>query len=128
MYHCEYGFMIPDPSNQNYSMKEPDFYQWIPPRFQKKEENHRLSLRKNLITNEYELYKYYHRSKRKIIVFKSKDLRETIDKSNEIWNFYHSSWSNDKKEDKICLHTAPEKDIGCEVYQKILGKEKILVK
>jgi len=62
LYICEYEFNSPDKDNPKYSFHEIDFYAWIPydketPRIP----NHRLSLRKNLETNRYEVYRFYFR-------------------------------------------------------------------
>jgi len=55
---CEAEFETPDPKNPDFSMTEVDYYAWIPYDMATPETpNHRLSLRKNLKTGEYELYR-----------------------------------------------------------------------
>ena len=54
---CEYGFKREDPKHLGYSFKEVDCYAWIPTSAQKRYGvvNHRLTIWKNLKTNEFEL-------------------------------------------------------------------------
>ena len=54
---CESLFNAPDKSNQNYSFDEFDFYVKIPKRTDMR--NHRLTLYKNLTTENFEVYRQF---------------------------------------------------------------------
>ena len=54
---CEYEFEREDPNNKGYSLTEVDTYAWIPERMGI--QSHRLSLRKNLTTGRFEVYRHY---------------------------------------------------------------------
>lgn len=53
---CEY-FEREDPNHKGYSLVEIDMYAWIPEGMEM--QSHRLSLRKNLITGKFEVYRRY---------------------------------------------------------------------
>jgi hypothetical protein len=126
---CETEFEKPDPQNPDYSLVEVDFYAWIPWEAQEKYgvENHRLSLRKNLKTGEYEVYRAY--MERKLIarrglvvitnepmeteevVFRSKSLKEALAFANAEVRKYHG---HDEK-DEVCTHKWPKKALLCRV-------------
>jgi len=59
MYICELMFDRPDENNPNYSQHEVDYYAWIPANVELP--NHRLSLRKNLETGFFEVYRRFFR-------------------------------------------------------------------
>ena len=54
---CEYEFEKEDPNHKGYSLIEVDTYAWIPERMGI--QSHRLSLRKNLETGMFEVYRHY---------------------------------------------------------------------
>ena len=56
---CPREFDAPDPRDPSYSMTEIDFYAATPPRLHDPMPNHRLSLRRNLVTGRYEVYRQY---------------------------------------------------------------------
>jgi len=58
---CELRFETPDPHNPGYSMTERNFYVWIPLETRLNTQNHRLTLRKNLLTGKFEVYRAYRR-------------------------------------------------------------------
>jgi len=58
-YVCEHEFDTPDPRNPEYSMTEYDVYAHIPYRMDTMIDNHRLTLRKNLKTGQFEVYRHY---------------------------------------------------------------------
>ncbi|MEM2612304.1 MAG: hypothetical protein QXJ45_06760 [Thermoproteota archaeon] len=66
---CEYGFNNPDKEKPEYSFREVDFYGHIPYKYQIETKNHRLSLRKNLKTGEFELYRYYHHDRSEKVIY-----------------------------------------------------------
>ncbi len=126
---CEKEFDIPDPIDPNYSLPELDFYAHIP--YDKAEmtkvQNHRLSLRKNLITGNYEVYRAYnnpqiigtkhmtafthHETGYIDVAFKSKSLREALDFADSQVEFYHSHRDNDE----LCEHVYPKRATLCPV-------------
>jgi len=120
--YCDTGFDIEDSNNKGYSLRELDFYQWIPAEMRKIEKNHSFSLRKNLNTGLFELYRNYFDTKEILVVFSTKDLQEALDTANRIWNTYHSKWSGQKRErDTICEHKPPNLDSSfCKIYEKQL--------
>lgn len=58
---CELRFEQPDPHNPGYSLTERNFYVWIPRETRLNTENHRLTLRRNLLTRKFEVYRAYRR-------------------------------------------------------------------
>ncbi len=62
MHICEYSYDREDPNSPGYSLPEVDYYAWIPHDKRGAMPNHRLSLRKNLVTGEWEFYRAYHSS------------------------------------------------------------------
>jgi len=56
---CELEFDKSDPRNPDYSMPEVDVYAWIPYNFHQEMRNHRLSLRKNLKSKNFEVYRRF---------------------------------------------------------------------
>ena len=127
---CEESFNRgEDEDNPGYSNHEVDYYAWIPRTKQVETgtPNHRLSLRKNWVTKEYEFYRKYHRntetteimlgSERGLmvihkesgieeVVFKSKNFQEALDFGNEEWNKWFSKFDPDyvREPDKPCTH------------------------
>ena len=133
---CESEFLVADPENPGYSLMEVDFYAWIPAKARAEEPNHRLSLRKNLRTGEYELYKFYYqggllgrirvpiRGRVKyredgveVVVFTSESLQEVLDKAGEYRRKYHGDveWERDLE----CKHQYPVRSRFCKVSLQI---------
>ena len=133
---CESEFLVADPENPGYSLMEVDFYAWIPIKARVDEPNHRLSLRKNLRTGRYELYKFYYEGGLlgrirvpvdgqvrylengvEVVVFKSKCLQEVLDKALEYKRRYHSDvdWERDLE----CKHQYPVRSRFCKVSLQI---------
>ena len=54
---CELCFDRPDRGNPKYSQHETDYYAWIPTN--RAVPNHRLSLRKNLVSGKFEVYRRF---------------------------------------------------------------------
>jgi hypothetical protein len=126
---CESEFEDPDPQNPGYSFTEVDFYAWIPWESQQRYgvENHRLSLRKNLKTGEYEVYRAY--MERKLIArgglvvitnepmeaeeaaFRSKSLKEALAFANAEVRRFHG---HDPR-DEVCRHRWPKRALLCRV-------------
>ena len=136
---CESEFVVEDLADPGYSLMEVDFYAWIPRRFWVVEPNHRLSLRKNLKTGEYELYKLYYQGGvlgrikvplggqvryrddgLEVVVFRSKNLQEVLDKAFELRRMYHpdAEWERDLE----CTHEYPRRSRFCKVVPQVVGR------
>jgi hypothetical protein len=107
---CELGFEEPDVKNPRYSFREVDFYAFVPYQSQQKYgvKSHRLSLRKNLITNKFEVYRFFHDEKREEVAFSGsfeEALRFANRETNKFWSFL-----GDREEDKPCFHKYPNID------------------
>jgi len=121
---CEYSFNQPDSKNPNYSFDEVDYYSWI--LSDSDFPNHRLSLRKNLITGEFEVYRRFQQKQifsingftidtnvetgYEEVAFKSKDLGEAIKFADSEWTRFHGE---EKEPDKVCEHKYPVKATFC---------------
>jgi len=126
---CEYGFEAEDSNNPGYSILEVDYYAWIPSAMRKTMPNHRLSLRKNLKTNEYEVYRHFVRAIQGMLIlggkftpkvrthisartqdeiaFKSKSLQDAVSFANSKWNKYHATKDYKRMDDEVCIHKPP---------------------
>ena len=143
MYVCEIDFELPDADNPKYSMMENDIYAWIPVDKQVKVPNHRLSIRKNLKTKKFELYRYFYHPVQiempnaiiitsvdghdEEVILKSKSLKKILVKANDEWNRFHSGWANTERDrDEVCKHKPPECSIMCQrrYREKWLKKKK----
>jgi len=107
---CELEFEREDPEKLGYSLVEVDYYAHLPFVSVKRfgVESHRLSLRKNLITGQYEVYRDYHFTlAREEVLTSTDDLQEAIDYATREWNYY---WGHigTKERDKVCQHTGRE--------------------
>lgn len=104
---CETEFEAEDPKKKGYSANEIDFYVTIPPRLRKRVKDHRLSLRKNLTTDQYELYRCYHPLRqgdqpRTEVTFSTSSLEEVLRKANDEVN---RIWIGSHREpDQVCDH------------------------
>ena len=63
---CSHDFLEPCPKNPRYADNEIDFYAWIPRGDAK---DHRLSLRKNITTGKFEVYRCYSMSRPEEVIF-----------------------------------------------------------
>jgi len=104
---CEFGFEDPDPNNKKYSMREVDYYGWVPYQARQKYgiKNHRLSLRKNLETGKFEVYRYFYDEKREEVAFEG-SFEEALEFANKERNKY---WGV-QEPDKPCRHKHPQLD------------------
>jgi len=134
VYICEFSLYLLDPKNPDYAMAELDVYGWIPPGLG--ERDHRLSIRKNVKTGKYEVYRRYNqayiRSAHGLTVFhhdeldeeavalESGDLREVVDFSNREWRKYHGDPGKDEL-DKVCLHSRPDIGVSCDLDKYLEG-------
>lgn len=108
---CELGFRYPDPKNPKYSRREVDFYMWVPVTARKKYHigNHRLSLRKNLITGEFEVYRYFYEDGKEEVAF-SGDFEGALEFAGREWNRYFGLAGWRRVPDKPCQHEPPDID------------------
>lgn len=147
---CEYNFLDDDPDSPGYSHAEVDYYAWIPFKHHSMMPNHRLSLRKNLVSDEYETYRAYHlgttvqrikavheeREETGIMIthtpsgieevaFKSKDLQEILEWGNREWNRWHGAPDYEREPDELCLHTGVwrETAVFCPVEKGLVNPE-----
>jgi hypothetical protein len=104
---CEFAFNEPNSKRPKYSQYEVDYYAFIPFKMQEKVRNHRLSLRKNLETNEFEVYRFYNDTETEEVIFSSTSLAEAIKFANEQWNKFFSSIDWKKEPEQVCQHKEP---------------------
>jgi hypothetical protein len=126
---CESEFERPDPNNPDYSLAEVDFYAWIPATCGFP--NHRLSLRKNLKTGEYEVYRAYVEARliargplmvitnepteKEEVAFRSKSLEEAIAFARSEVKRFHGHDTNDR----VCTHRYPNKSMFCKKFRQV---------
>jgi hypothetical protein len=106
---CEFGFNEPD-KNPKYSMREVDFYAFIPHSSQREfnVRSHRLSLRKNLETGKFEVYRYYYEDDTEEVAFEGRfeDALEFANREvNKYWGFLGK-----REPDIPCEHKPPNID------------------
>lgn len=160
MYICEAEFKRPDHKDPHYSLAEVDFYSHIPPATPLGEQfkigNHRLSLRKNLQTGQYEVTRTFFQryltsqkvtvqdqadkslvghvtifqnrptNKETIVVFDSSDLREAIRFASGESKRFWSDLHSEE-DDKVCEHKPPHIVSRCEIWAKTPIDEKMTV-
>ncbi len=131
MYLCEFAFNKEDPNIPGSSMDEVDYYSWIPAKFHSQTPNHRLTLLKNLITDEYEFHRIYINTlvgrlrnlgivvtQREAgyteVAYTTKSLQEAVDWGNREYNRFHHVPGEERHDDKICQHVHPHKYTFCE--------------
>jgi hypothetical protein len=123
-----------DPHNPKYSLTEIDFYSHIPwSRVNGSCLNHRLSLRKNMLTQKYELVQVFQKSslhannsmlimndqndeqKPEKVVAESSDLREILTRATQLEVEY---WGPDETwNDAVCTHNPKSHAIGCTLWR-----------
>lgn len=131
MYLCEYSFNKEDPNIPGYSMDEVDYFAWIPAEFHSQIPNHRLTLLKNLVTNEYEFHRVYMKTEaRRLssmlimvqtlakglteVAFKTKSLEEAVAWGNREYDRFHYRPGEEHHNDRICEHVYPHQYTFCE--------------
>ena len=141
IYLCESEFEFADHDNPKYSQMEADVFAFIPngyylkkqkearkqhkdPKFiaqiRTKEPSFSLSVRKNLETGEYELFKWHqYEDSDKAVVLASKNIEEVFKKATEMWHYYWDDLDDDIPNSTfaflVCKHEYPAKAIGCRV-------------
>ena len=129
---CVSEFDILSPTDSNYSLREYDYYAWI--KAGSGLRNHRLSLRKNLKTYNFEVYRRFFDktfvSKKGLsilsgvdtgienVVFKSENLEKAIKFASDETRKFHG----EKEEDRLCQHKHPIISRLCRHPQKITRK------
>jgi hypothetical protein len=119
---CEYKFEKPNPRNPDYSLAEVEYYQRIP--VGSMLSNHSLSLRKNLVTGKFEMYRRHYRgyvstgrslmadrdAMLENVVFRSSSLEAAIGFAHKECVKYHGN----PEKDTVCEHEYPMKTNDCE--------------
>lgn len=116
---CELSFNDPDKNNPDYSFHEVDYYAFIPYDIQRKYniENHRLSLRKNLKTGKFEVYRFYYASKKEEVIFAGDFEKALFVASYERQKYWGHLGSFEP--DQPCKHEYPDIDkIFCPFFEK----------
>lgn len=133
---CESGFDVPDfytpPEHMgpDYSLREIDYYSWISLEFQEGIDavrNHRLSLRKNLKENVFEVIRAWSEPRQLsndvlsffgsletgaiTVAFKSPNLKDAIDFCNKEVERFHGHPGTDE----VCQHKYPHKASECKI-------------
>lgn len=139
---CESEFFSEDPKHKGYSMAEIDFYSSISTKFHKTEKNHRLTLWKNLQTNQYELIKIIqrqiigynpmfgctmvmnHPTGEREVVFSHEDLDPVLVEANGLYNHYNSTEDYKEEPHTVCEHYPPNFTSLCKIRIKRPLKEK----
>jgi len=106
---CEHGFEEEDPKREGYSRHEVDFYAWIPSKWWSEVPNHRLSLRKNLRTGKFEIYRFFQLTGKERVIFEG-ELEEALIVANRERNHFHGEWMGEVGPDRVCRHKYPEID------------------
>lgn len=121
---CEFDYQFPDPDRPEIALAELDFYAWIPK--QKDTPNHRLSLRKSLVKEIWELYRFIWTEAKTVasstffmattgiegyeeVIFSSKDLQECLSFANGECLKFHG----ERELDKVCTHKYPNARDNC---------------
>lgn len=122
---CEFEFDKPNPQNPKYALHQVDYYAWIPA--DSGYPNHRLTLRKNLETGEYEVYRQFVQAtlttrKQALFIlshndleaqddvaFHDKDLGAAVRFASGEYKRFHG----DDMNDQICQHERPVKSFWC---------------
>ena len=126
MYICEYLFDRPDSDNPKYSQHEVDYYAWaVDPTG--KMPSHRLSLRKNLETAKFEVYRRF--NKRQVMripdgifithedttgidsVALEGNFADALEFADNEWECWHGN--GDHERDKPCQHEYSKQDSLC---------------
>lgn len=107
---CEFLFTIPDSTDPKYAHMEVDVYAWVPSR--NPSENHRLSVRKNLETGEFEAYRHYHLKREKVVACADKNLQKVLDFTNKEFRRFHKP-DADGELDRVCKHKPPDQAMLC---------------
>lgn len=124
---CELQFETPDRDQPLYSLQEVDYYAWIPHSHHML--NHRLSLRKNLGTGEFEIYRRYYGRVVAVgpglIASTSKDtgqedvaFRGSFEEALEFGNQEYERWHGKRdRSDEPCPHLPAKHALGCPKFR-----------
>lgn len=123
---CEKDFDTEDPNKKGYSMHEVDYFAWIPVDFRKTTPNHRMSLRKNLTTGKWEIYRFMWTNPSttitsniiietvgfkgyETVIYSGDTLSEAMSYAYGEYIKYHGS----REPDEICTHGKSNNDWMC---------------
>jgi hypothetical protein len=119
---CERGFVTEDPDRLGYSLREIDYYAYIPTGRPENAgvQTHRLSLRKNLKTGNFELYRHYadYMNIDDRVIFATENLQDALDFGCAEWNKYWGDKDYQKEPDIACKHEYPVKEDMCDFWTK----------
>ena len=110
---CELRFAIEDKGIPGYSLVEIDYYGSIPFKFHETMPNHRLTLRKNLKDNCFEIFAHFHRrdiTPSEQVLFSSPFLSKALAYGNDKWNEYWATKDYSHLRDSVCKHTGNFKE------------------
>jgi hypothetical protein len=106
---CELGFEDEDINHLGYSMREVDYYSHIPyDLVMKGYKQHRLSLRKNIKENKFEVYRFFHDSEKEEVAF-SGSFNDALRFADKEWNKFWGHLGK-KEPDEPCQHKYPKVD------------------
>jgi len=136
---CEYEFAIPDGDNPKYAMSEVDFYGHLP--YNIKFPQHRLSLRRNLESGLYEIYRAFTQrrlvSRKGLVVLQDTEIKNAMQEVSEEVIFsgtLEEAVKNARREtvkfwgidhdtkDEICRHTESPKKWNCERMKRMVDE------
>jgi len=109
---CELGFEEPDPKNPKYSLREVDIYAIVPyaqKRASPETRSHRLTLRKNLETGKFEVYRFYYDTKEVEVAYEG-DFEGALNFANrERFRYWRDLGVRER--DVPCRHKHPQIDM-----------------
>jgi len=108
---CELEFEKPDPKNPDYSLLEVDYYAWIPKN--NHIVSHRLSLRKNLKTGKFEVYRFFYTRRIEEVAFEG-----SFEEALKFADAEYEKWHGKKESDKVCQHRYPYKSLSCKAQKQ----------
>lgn len=82
-----------DSNKPGYSLGEVDRYFWIPVKYHAQVPNHRLSMRMNLVSGKFELYRYYYDDQIEEILIEG-SLEEVVSQCNLEVKRFHDDFTD----------------------------------
>lgn len=107
---CELAFGEEDPQRPGYSLREVDKYAHAPGAAALSQ--HRLSLRRNLITGAWEYYVYYHVSRVELVLF-SGSLTDALAWGNSAWRVTWGRGLSDREVTDVPCDHSPHRESTC---------------
>ena len=125
IYVCGNEFTTPDGVTPNYSLVEIDLFAFIPAGYYQRkgitpqdEPSFNLSLRKNLLTNHYEIFQWHRADDEstKKVMYATLNLKTAILRATKLWHKYWDNLGDTPNSDftlKLCKHKYPHRSITC---------------